>query len=139
VGIAVNPDASWVGVWDICGQPMTLLGIAFLCSSFLQLPLPLRWLGLVGCGVDFLVGIFLHFVLENRAQGEFLSKWAHINYAEKVSENLTYIGDRFAVFAPLFAALLLLGFCAAFSRMIAAAGLGELEGCNNSSRAAPRI
>lgn len=122
VGIAVNPDPSWVGVWNICGQPMTLLGIAFLSSKFQQLPLRLRWLGLVGCGIDFAVGIFLHFVLENRAQGEFLSKWAHINYAAKVSSNLTYIGDRLAFFGPISVALLILVFFVAFFRMIVAAG-----------------
>lgn len=123
VGIAVNPYPSWVGVWNICGQPMTLLGIAFLSTKFQQLPLRLRWLGLVGCGIDFAAGIFLHFMIESRAQVAFLSMWAHINYAEKVSSNLTYIGDLLASFWPLSVALLLLVFFVAFFRMIAAAGL----------------
>jgi hypothetical protein len=117
VGIAVHPTSQALGVWNICGQPLMLLGIAFLAARYDTLVLPLRWLGLLGCGIDFVIGVFLQFVLENRAAGQSLSRWAAENVADKMSSNVTYLGDYVDKIAALFAALLVLGFSAVLFRM----------------------
>ncbi len=118
LGIAVHPTVEDFGVWNICGQPLTLLGIAFLAASYKTLPKWLQRLALVGCGIDFAVGVWLHFALENRPGGELLSNWALRNAADKASANLTYLGDHVAGLWLLSEALLLSLFCGTFYRML---------------------
>jgi hypothetical protein len=108
VGIAVHPTDWPGGVARICCQPLVLLGVTFLGARFSVLPAAVRCLALAGCAVDFALGIFLHFSLENRvfpfervggvivpqAPAELLSLPAVQNYVAKSDANLAYWGDR---------------------------------------------
>lgn len=139
VGIAVHPTEDAFGVWHICGQPLVLLGLAFLAAKLTRLPAALRLLGFAGCVFDFGVGVFLQFHLENRVwEGELprrtplerfeeargvpssvllsaqgLSQWAGFNWQSKTQARATFWGDAFAGRAGLLEVLTLAGFALA--------------------------
>ncbi|HXG11233.1 MAG TPA: DUF952 domain-containing protein, partial [Gemmataceae bacterium] len=130
-GIAAHPTLDRFGVMHVCGQPMALLGVTFLAARYPRLPLLVRWLVLAGCVIDFILGIALHFFLENRVfrfvliedrvrfplSGDVLSTPAMSNYVTKVTKGLTYWGDYFTGFQGLITAALALGFFTAMVRM----------------------
>jgi hypothetical protein len=131
LGLAAHPSADPFGVAHICGQPLILLGVAFLAARYGTLPRAVQWLGLAGCLIDFAAGILLHFSLENRVfQVEFLdsvlrfpepaghlSTRGVLNYAAKLAAGVTYIGDHFNAVSGLVVALILGAFYFALRQM----------------------
>lgn len=160
VGIAVHPTEDAFGVGHICGQPLVLLGLAYLAANFAQLPAVLRILGLAGCALDFAFGVFLHFHLENRvweggpprrtplerfeqapgvpsavmlsAQG--LSKWAGFNWQAKTQARVTFWGDYFARWAGLLEVVTLAAFATALG--VGGWAVGEETSTRNGIRRA---
>jgi hypothetical protein len=129
-GIAVHPTEDAFGVSHICGQPMVLMGVAFLAARYRSLPQPLRWLGLAGCAVDFALGVFLHFSLENQvfhlgggdhllifSSPGALSRWAFLNFRDKTRYGLVYWGDYFAGAAGPIQVVVIALFVGILSRM----------------------
>lgn len=98
VGIAAHGPREYFGLANISQQPMILMGIALLAGSLPRLARQVRWLGVIGAAADFLLGIFLHFRLENRVfdePGPSLSRRSFNNWLAKQQESLTYFGDHF--------------------------------------------
>jgi len=126
LGIAAHPSASLTGVWNICGQSLTYLGLAYLAARFRELPWLLRLAGVLGCAVDAIAGILLHYVLESlpiyfavvkvpdgrltlvQVGGTDLSQWASINAHHKFEYRATYLGDYLAAFSTLLLVCLVL-------------------------------
>lgn len=134
LGIAVHPTADPLGVAQICGQPLILMGVAFLAARFTTLPRVLRWLGLGGVAADFALGVMLEFLLEHRVfevaavngrptlgAGTGLSAWALRNWMDKTQWGVTYCGDYVSGAATLITILLVAGFLAVFVSLSRAA------------------
>jgi hypothetical protein len=150
VGIVAHPYVVPAGVWNICGQSLTYLGLAYLAVRFRTLPWPLGVAGLLGCALDFAVGIFLQFRLENlpvllvRSGDKLtvlptgtgaLSMWAFMNGYDKHKAGLDYVGDFVAALSPLLLWLLLLffGLIAVRLTKILLPGLSRLQPTTASS------
>jgi hypothetical protein len=132
LGVMVHRGASEFGLAHICGQPLVLLGLAFLAARYPGLPTSLRWLGLAGSVVDFLLGVMLHFQLENRvpALRDAGDKWVMVpspddpswyaleNWTLKFRTGYSYWGDQFTQAAGIIDILLILGFVVALVRAI---------------------
>jgi hypothetical protein len=126
LGIAVHPTEEIFGVAHICAQPLILIGITFLAVRYVTLPRVVRWLVWVGLLIDFFVGVYLHFTLENhvfrvRMAGEAtevvftpdtLSYAAFANYVEKTEAKVSFLGDGFASWAGYLKTLLVIVFFA---------------------------
>ena len=111
VGIAVIGEREKFGVAHICLPPIVLMAVAMLAGSFPRLPRPVRWLVIIGSIVDFAVGIFIHFRLENMTfrvwrigdkkvataiNGELLTKCALGNWSIKTDSEAVFMGDKLA-------------------------------------------
>lgn len=142
LGIAVHPTADPFGVAQICGQPLLLLGIAFLAARFTTLPRVAQWLGLLGVALDFGLGVLLEFALENRlfevtmvnglptvGGSSGLSAWALRNWLDKTKWGVVYWGDYFAGAADLIVVFAVAGFLVLFLSLlrIVAAGPTRAE------------
>jgi hypothetical protein len=120
LGLALAPLPRLEGVWYLSGQPLTYLGVAYLAACFSSLPVFLRVAGILGCAFDALVGILLHFKLENLRISfqedpergmvcrTILSDWAMVNGREKFEAGLAFVGDYFRALAPFLLWCLLL-------------------------------
>jgi hypothetical protein len=134
VGVAAHPTVGLAGVWNICGQSLTYLGLAFLACRFRTLPVRLRLLALGGCVLDFALGILAQYRLENLAVrfgplqdglefpllptgAETLSHWMLVNGFDKFRTHLDYAGDCLAPLAPMLLWLLVVGFGLVVVRM----------------------
>lgn len=119
VTIATHPTLDSYGVAHVCSQPLVILGVVFLAANFGQLPSPARWLITLGCSLDFLAGILLHFSLQHQIvetirtpardvlhlQTNTLNESAAGNAFVKGVFNLNFLGDHALV--PLLAMQLL--------------------------------
>lgn len=133
LGVAVHTIPDAYGLAHICGQPLLLLGVAFLAASFRSLPAWLRWAALAGCVVDFALGVLLHFHLENyvwhlgetagrwvvepspdNLSGYALSNWIRL----KVPSGYVFFGDHFVAWAGVIQAALLVDFAAALAAAV---------------------
>lgn len=65
LAVATTPALGYFGDAHVCLAPLIYLGIALLGASFSTLVPWMRWAVVVGCMADFLVGILLHFSLQN--------------------------------------------------------------------------
>jgi 4-amino-4-deoxy-L-arabinose transferase-like glycosyltransferase len=65
--IAVYGDREHYGITHICLQSVVLLGVAFIASRWENLPRRWKCALVVGCAVDFVLGIALQFALEDFA------------------------------------------------------------------------
>ncbi len=107
--IATHPTLDKFGVAHVGSQPLVYLGITFLAAVFFRLPRWLRYVVICGSMIDFLLGIFLHFSLQNitiqpmDARGtlmvassmDFLNQTAVGNNLMKLSRHYTFWGDHF--------------------------------------------
>jgi hypothetical protein len=132
VGVLVHPMRDPYGLAHICGQPLVYLGVTYLAANYRGLPPVARWLGVVGCTIDFALGIFLHFSLENRlftfrqpADGPLvlisdpgLSHTAKDACAMKFLDRVTFLGDTVAPFASIIQGLVVAGFLLAIWQML---------------------
>jgi hypothetical protein len=147
VGILVHPMRTPYGLAHICGQPLVYLGVTYLAANYRSLPPLARWLGVVGCAIDFALGIFLHFSVQNwlfvfrpgarghdtgpgllTASADWL--WMHVTSdpglsetaknacAMKLLDRVTFLGDAVAPFAGVIQGLLVVGFLLALWQMI---------------------
>jgi hypothetical protein len=132
VGVLVHPMRDPYGLAHICGQPLVYLGVTYLAANYGRLPAVARWLGVVGCTIDFALGIFLHFSLQNRLftfqqpalaplvviSDPGLSQTARDSCAMKVLDRVPFLGDAFTPFAGVIQALIVLGFLLALWRLV---------------------
>jgi hypothetical protein len=144
LGVLVHPMRNlnidiW-GIAHICGLPLLLLGVAFLATRLSILSRPWQWLVLAGCAVDFFLGIYLHFRLENQIYryvvgrsgiellpaADYLSLTAYNGWTLKMKHQLHFLGD----YAAPWARWLELAVCIAFgvAWMLLAIGLTSRYG-----------
>lgn len=97
------------GTAHLCLQPLIYLGLTFLAGNLLTLPLWTRWLLLLGCLADLILGIFLHTYLRSlplrviplaekrvRIQGtELLNEIAIAHASAKQFGGLWFLADHF--------------------------------------------
>jgi hypothetical protein len=106
IGIAAHPSLEEFGVVQICGQSLILLGLGFLASRYLFLPRLLRYVGLAGCALDFILAGFIHVTMEmenpkvTKVGSLFhvntdLSMWAWFNARAKYWMSAHFLGDYF--------------------------------------------
>jgi hypothetical protein len=107
IGIAAHPSLGEFGVAQICGQPLILLGLGFLGARYLMLPRLLRYLGLAGCALDFVLAGFIHVMMEMQNPKVIkvgahyhvrtdLSIWAWFNARAKYAGKVYFLGDYFS-------------------------------------------
>lgn len=116
MGIAVVGERERFGVAHICLPPLVFIGLSLLAGAFGRLPRPARLLVALGCAVDFAVGIFLHFSLENMTfriwrqggrlvamspDGKILSNFALGNWLLKQKMKIAFFGDLVAGYSTL--------------------------------------
>lgn len=118
-GIAVHGARDHWGLTHICLQPLVLLGLTYLASQWHLFSETLkRWL-IAGGICDFVLGVVLHFGIENTAFERWgsasarLPGWASgysetfsLNLRTKLHFHLTFIGDRYSGEVLLMLALL---------------------------------
>ena len=122
LGIGIVSELDSFGFAHLCLATSVLLGVIFLAASFSLLPKALRWLIATGCVVDFAIGIFLHHYLQstnfslvfvnNRliaraSTGALLSARAFYNWADKISNHFSFLGDHHYMFIASLIALIL--------------------------------
>lgn len=71
LGISVHSGRDTWGLAHICLQPLALLGLAFLAARWPALPRAWRLALFAGAVLDFIVGLALHFAVQNYA----LDRW----------------------------------------------------------------
>jgi hypothetical protein len=100
ISFAAQDAYAELGVFNICLQPLALIGLTLLGSALPGLGWPLRILLAVGCAIDFVLGILLQFHLQSltfeNGQTHGLLAQPIINWNEKRALGLSYIGDHFA-------------------------------------------
>jgi hypothetical protein len=107
LGIAAHPSLEEFGVAQICGQSLILLGLGFLASRYLLLPRLLRYVGLAGYALDFILAGFIHVAMEmqnpkvTRVGSLYqvstdLSIWAWFNARTKYAASVHFLGDYFS-------------------------------------------
>ena len=133
LGIAVHGTPDDVGLVHICLQPLMLLGAVFVAASVPDLPPSLGAVALVGCAVDFAVGVLLHFAMENgvatlttlsayprqlvisNTMG--LSQVAALNWGYGAIHSMRFFGERFAPAASAIEASLALAYAGVLALM----------------------
>jgi hypothetical protein len=65
VGVGGVFHAAPCGVAHLSLQPLAYLGLSFLAGSFFELARSLRFAAIAGLCVDFALGVYLHFTLQN--------------------------------------------------------------------------
>ncbi len=126
LGVIVIPGQDPYGVAHICGQPLVLLTLIFLATQLLDLSRFTKIAITLGLGVDYVLGIFVQFRLENRvfpqdpagifshllSSTDKVSFHANLNWVQKMRGNYVFFGDHFGAIAPLISAglLVLAGF-----------------------------
>jgi hypothetical protein len=98
VGMAAQDRYSEFGLTQIWLQPIVLMGVTMLASVLPNLRRPVRYLVALGAGIDFLIGILLHFSLQHAITG--LSQQASVNLHDKQSAGVTFWGDHLSSVAP---------------------------------------
>jgi Flp pilus assembly protein TadD len=130
--VATHPDVDVFGVAHVCSQPLLLLGLTFLAASFGELPWGLRVMVVLGCVLDFIAGIFVHFSLQEWSASlgtvagrnilglttGMLNPWAVLNVVAKDKLGYFFWGDHFAGFFPILQLLVLALFCAVLFGLI---------------------
>lgn len=127
LGTATHTKVDMLGLVHISLQPLVLLGLAWLAAGAATLPRWLQRVWAVGLGVDFLLGIALHFAVQSLAIERWLRPgltipeylaalpWsANANWLGKTGLQLVFIGD---LLSPVFCLLLLL-LCATVSGIL---------------------
>jgi hypothetical protein len=123
VSIAVNGGRYPLGVAHICLQPLLILGIALLAVELPGLPAPLRWAAIAGATIDFALGIFLHFSVENALpgitpHGRMPTLVSLQNWQLKQLSNQQFIGDHAAPFSMELQVLILVAFAVLLAALI---------------------
>jgi hypothetical protein len=133
IGIAAHPSLEEFGVAQICGQPLILLGLGFLASRFLLLPRWLRYIGLAGYALDFVLVGLIHVTMEMQNPkvtkigslyrvSTDLSIWAWFNARAKYAQSAHFLGDYFSTVGLGFQIAVLALFAAVWWRAVKTAG-----------------
>lgn len=105
--IATHPTLEPFGVAHVCSQPLIYLALVFLATKFIKLSAALKWLVMVGAMLDLVIGIYLHFGLQNwmpelaneqlvpKLMDNMPSITAVANSLGKLSLGYTFFGDHF--------------------------------------------
>lgn len=126
LGVATHGQRDHWGLTHICLQALVLLGLAFLAARWRGLGRAWRVALVAGATVDFILGIALHFAVQNFALDRWLAsdrlpadtltsynETALMNLAAKLQHNVSFLSDvwalPFAVPAVLLGVLLCLG------------------------------
>jgi hypothetical protein len=136
VGIAAHPTIVLSGgAWNVCGQSLTYIGLAYLAARFSTLRVYWRVLALAGCALDFTLGIFAQARLDNLtvrfgdtvngmvqvlSSGgvDTLSPWALSNAWFKAKGQVDYVGDFFAPLTNLLLWWVILAFGLIMTRLV---------------------
>ena len=114
LGNYMHGTIDYYGLTHICLQPLVLLGLVFIAGGLPALPAMVRRLMVVGCLIDALLGVLLHFYLQSLAlphipdaqsagprmldaiaeQTMGLGSTAIANTRLKAINNLVYLGDH---------------------------------------------
>ncbi len=118
LGTATHTKVDLLGLVHISLQPLVLLGLAWLAASAAALPRWLQRAWAVGVGLDFALGIVLHFAVQSLALERWLRPglaipdylatlpWpANANWLGKAGLQLVFLGD---ILSPAFCLALLL-------------------------------
>jgi hypothetical protein len=65
VGVAVHGERETFGVAHVTLQPLLLLGLCLVAGSFATMPRALAWIVVVGCALDFALGVAPQVLVEN--------------------------------------------------------------------------
>ena len=119
LGVAVHGARDTWGLAHICLQALVLLGLAFLASRWAGLGRAWQRVLLAGVAVDFVLGIALHFAVQNYAPDRWFtpdrapeailrsySETSLMNAAGKLVNHLVFFRDEFQPAAALVLALL---------------------------------
>ena len=119
LGVAVVGARDTWGLAHICLQPLVLLGLAFLAPRWSSLGRAWRLVLIAGATVDFILGIALHFAVQNYALDRWLTPqrpptdWFYsytqsslMNLAAKFHHNSSFLSDSLAL-PPMVPVLLL--------------------------------
>ena len=119
LGVAVVGARDTWGLAHICLQPLVLLGLAFLAPRWSSLGRAWRLVLIAGATVDFILGIALHFAVQNYALDRWLTpqrppmEWyfsytqsSLMNRGGKLRDGLAFLSDTLAL-SPAVAAILL--------------------------------
>lgn len=109
LGIAVLGEYDFLGVAQICLQPVALLALTYAAVGLVSLPRGLQAVALAGLLLDAVLGILLHVHLLNRdfgfsfregrifaTDGFDLGRVAMLNGFTKFAHNLSFLGDHAA-------------------------------------------
>jgi hypothetical protein len=119
LGIGVHGARDTWGLVHICLQPLVIAGLAFIAANAVKLGRGWRNILMVGAAVDLLLGIVLHFAVQNLAferwaGAEAFARWqednslgAVMNLAAKLKHELVFLNDVWPL--PWWVTLLLLG------------------------------
>lgn len=132
LGLIVTPGLDPYGVAHICGQPLVILALIFLSTELLRFGWRLKIAIAAGLALDYILGAFIHFRLENRVYPEdpaqlfshilsstgTVSFHANLNWVQKRAGAYLFFGDRFGAIAPLISLALLLSACFACIAML---------------------
>lgn len=129
LGVAVHGARDVWGLAHICLQPLVLVGLACLAAAWPKLARPWQLLLVIGAAVDFLLGLVLHFGVENNAFDRWLfpgrtlwetmasySSPAQLNFYAKEDNHWRFVGDLVAVRPEFIMVLLALLFLLATAR-----------------------
>ena len=120
VGVAVHPIRDEWGLTHICLQPLVLLGLARVAAWWPDLSTGWRRALGLGATIDVILGVALHFALQNaagwswladtREPGQALNEAAAINWWAKLAKQTAFFADRLAA-TPSAVPVLWLGAC----------------------------
>lgn len=122
-GIASHGSPEAFGIGNIVLQPLALIALALLAAGLPGLGRPLRRLAVAGMVVDLVLGVLLHFALQNRTfrvasrpDGGYevlldngLTAFAALNFQAKIELGIRLWGDHLAPVAPALMLLSALG------------------------------
>lgn len=96
LGVATTGARDTWGLAHICLQPLVLLGIAFLAARWFELGRGWRLALVAGATVDFVLGITLHFTVQNFALDRWLTPARDVRDVV-TSYNAVTVGNTFAL------------------------------------------
>lgn len=96
LGVATHGARDTWGLTHICLQPLVLLGLAFLAARWTDLERGWRLALVAGATVDLILGISLHFAVQNFALDRWLTP-AHDVRDVVTSYNMVTVGNTFAL------------------------------------------
>jgi membrane protein DedA with SNARE-associated domain len=103
-------------------QPLAIMSIVLLAVNLPAMSLWFRVVAVLGMTIDFFLGILLHFHMQYHiftpSHDSGLVEQAKLNWLEKQTAGLTFVGDHFPTIRPVIEAILVMGFALIVSRVL---------------------